>query len=80
MATINSDNINELLKQVTNSMDMNDVYDNVLTKYIDIVKLKEEADKLPLTAEEIGKHYAYAGFCFGIRFALENIEIKENDE
>ena len=75
-----AENIDELIAQLAKAVDMEYVYNKVIANYINAPKMYEESIKKPFTAEEIGKNFAYAGFLFGAKFAIENIEVHKNEE
>ncbi len=73
---ITEQNIRDLINDAINVLGINKILD-LTSKYLDtdeMLKAKE------LTTKEIAVNYSVAGFSAGIRFALENIEIHEENE
>ena len=66
--------INRLVNGAVSATPLMTAYDMAL-KYIDLEAMQAAQ---PLTNEELCANMAMAGFIAGIRFALENLEIKDD--
>ena len=69
-------NIKKLISEVEDSIDPYDVYCKSF-KYVDIEGIKKAE---AITNEDLAATFAWAGFLTGIRFALENLTMGDEDE
>ena len=73
---IKKEQIIDLVNEAVEGLGAYEIYNRALT-HVDVADLYK---RQPLSAEEISMHFSVAGFMEGIAFALENLEIHDDEK
>ena len=75
---ITKEDIKQLINEAVSGLGADWIYRESM-KYLNVEAMRNESKNKPFTAEEIGTNFAVAGFMAGIEFALQNIQITDDD-